>query len=453
MNVFFPVETINRELDWRLMMAARLAGPGRRIFVGQHDFLERVVDSARGGVYVGKNVFKSLFPDVSMSRRDRLVRAGIRIVHLDEEGAFFFNGQDEWRRALDRRLEPESLPVESILCTWGAFQATHYREFAEGSEVVVTGHPRFDLYKPQYRDYWRRDVERIRRDYGDFVLVNTNLSLANNAFGIQDIFSGRMGNTSKTEKGRLQSVQRFAHQRRVHAALVEALAHLANQLPDLSIVVRPHPAEDFTAYQAVFSAFPNVHVIHEGPVSPWILAARAVIHDGCTTAIEAHIAGVPVLNFHPVKGGVEVTIPNLVGVVCTSEPELVEGVMSVLDGSYRPRALRSKMAHEMFSNFKNDSFEPFAQVLEQVIAEQPWSSSFDRFGLQKALIGHRLHRAPRDLVRPFFPAKHRAHNAYLQAFPGFESADISERINACEQVLDKQVNYEYVSAELVVFES
>ena len=454
MNLFFPVETINRELDWRLMMAVQMAGHGRRVFVGQHDFLDRLFDGTQGGLYVGKTMFKSLFPNVDMARRDRISAAGFRFVHLDAEGAFFFDGEDEWHQALDRRLDPDELPAEAVICTWGEFQAAHYKDRQRTPHKIhVTGHPRFDLYKEPYRGYWSDDTDRIKREHGRFVLVNTNLSLANNVFGIEDTFSGRFGTATTTEAGRLRSTHLFAHQRKVHAALVEAMAELATQYSDIKVIVRPHPAEDFAAYSSIFQSFPNIDVIHQGPVSPWILAAEAVIHDGCTTAVEAFLAGIPVLSFRPFEGGPQVTIPNLVGVTCKNQKALLQEFGNVMASKYKPRAIRSKDAHALFANFRQESFKTFANVLEEQIAATTGPQTFDPSAVKKAVWGKRLHMAPRAIVRPLFPARVRKYNALKQSFGGFNAIDIDAKIDSCQRILGKRVSYQCLSDDLILFES
>jgi hypothetical protein len=42
-----------------------------------------------------------------------------------------------------------------------------------------------------------------------------------------------------------------------------------------------------------------VHVTNAGNVVPWLMAARALIHNGCTTGVEAHVMGVPAISFRP----------------------------------------------------------------------------------------------------------------------------------------------------------
>ena len=60
MNILLPIETINRELDFKLVLAGYLAGKGHQIYLGQHDFIMKLVPSMKeGGLYIGKNIFNA----------------------------------------------------------------------------------------------------------------------------------------------------------------------------------------------------------------------------------------------------------------------------------------------------------------------------------------------------------------------------------------------------------
>ena len=37
----------------------------------------------------------------------------------------------------------------------------------------------------------------------------------------------------------------------------------------------------------IFNGIPNVHVIRDGPIDSWVKNAFAILHNGCTTALEA----------------------------------------------------------------------------------------------------------------------------------------------------------------------
>ena len=53
-----------------------------------------------------------------------------------------------------------------------------------------------------------------------------------------------------------------------------------------SIVLRPHPSENYETWQA-WASDPGVEIQYQGSANVWMLAADMVLHPGCTTGIEA----------------------------------------------------------------------------------------------------------------------------------------------------------------------
>ena len=60
--IFIPVETIARELDYKIVLANNLLSKDNIIFLGQHDFLDSILKNFKNGSYIGKHVFKEAFP-------------------------------------------------------------------------------------------------------------------------------------------------------------------------------------------------------------------------------------------------------------------------------------------------------------------------------------------------------------------------------------------------------
>jgi len=65
------------------------------------------------------------------------------------------------------------------------------------------------------------------------------------------------------------------------------------------VVIRAHPAENFNAYAKFSEKYDNVSVDLQTDLITQITSADFVIHDGCTTAIEARALGVSVLGLRP----------------------------------------------------------------------------------------------------------------------------------------------------------
>ena len=70
--------------------------------------------------------------------------------------------------------------------------------------------------------------------------------------------------------------------------MVRALSHRHR---DYQIIIRPHPSESHDPWQRLAAELPNVSVIYEGNVAEWLLAANLLIHNNCTTGVEAYLLG------------------------------------------------------------------------------------------------------------------------------------------------------------------
>ena len=60
-----------------------------------------------------------------------------------------------------------------------------------------------------------------------------------------------------------------------------------------NVVVRPHPVYDSLYWHNAFRLHPRIQTIYNGNVEPWIHASEAVITTGCTTGLQALLAGKP----------------------------------------------------------------------------------------------------------------------------------------------------------------
>ncbi len=103
------------------------------------------------------------------------------------------------------------------------------------------------------------------------------------------------------------------------------------------LVIRPHPSEEHATWRELASALANVSVEFEGSVVPWIAGARVLIHNGCTSAVEAAVEGTAVLSYRPVTSErYDNPLPNAVGTECFSDEALLEALARVLESEPAP---------------------------------------------------------------------------------------------------------------------
>jgi surface carbohydrate biosynthesis protein len=460
LNVLFPVETINRELDFRLFLAVMLANRRNTIFVGQHDVIHSMALHMRGGVYIGKNVFpRGLAGQENSDRHRALKEHDFVVVYLDEEGGIFRGDRDEgWARALQSQMDVRRLEADDYLCAWGHFQRTMYESLEPRcvQNIRTTGHPRFDLYKPQYRHYYSPAIERIRQRYGPFILINTNLSLANPGPGIEYSFSLANGWDVTNPETRVRHIAEYSYLCSVLHSFLSLTNRLSLEFPEVNVVIRPHPTEDFEFYSKIFAGVPNVHAVHDGPVAPWLLACEALVHNGCTTGIEAHLGGARVIAYrNPVHTDFEPYLPNTLGLTCNDEDSVVRALKAVLRRAPITQETVSERALSLLENLRADSFEAVRAVYEEAESANRGPGQFDAraFFLRDRI--RAVKRRARRQLRPYVPKRlmrnrlsPRWIRSFEQMFYGFREDELRQRLDTVTRLQNKHARLRFHSPEL-----
>jgi hypothetical protein len=118
----------------------------------------------------------------------------------------------------------------------------------------------------------------------------------------------------------------------LYRGFAAALPILDAAFPDHRIVVRPHPSEDHDAWRREVAGLANVTVAFEGSVIPWIAGSDALIHNSCTTGVEAYLLGKPVIAYQPATDDVlDSHLPNALSRQAFEPEELVAMVMQGLE--------------------------------------------------------------------------------------------------------------------------
>ena len=113
---------------------------------------------------------------------------------------------------------------------------------------------------------------------------------------------------------------------------VKALRRLALEFPDVDFVLRPHPTEKPEIWKNLIGDYKNIIVTNAGSATPWIRQCAAMIHNGCTTAMEAVKSGVPVLTYAPIEDqNAQFYFANLLGRRISDIESLVVGVRDALN--------------------------------------------------------------------------------------------------------------------------
>ncbi len=187
------------------------------------------------------------------------------------------------------------------------------------------------------RPFFAEDIERLQSRYGPYVLFSSNFSLANHFMPgfVRMRFASRPSEEAEAYKWAV-----YEHKCRLFEAFKDLVPKLARAIAPTNLVIRPHPSENADSWRQVATE-PNIHVVHEGPIAPWIMAATALLHNGCTSAIEAAVTGTPAYAYRPVRAqGLDIDLPNAVSRNYDTADDIIDALRAGLGKPQAGGAMR-----------------------------------------------------------------------------------------------------------------
>jgi surface carbohydrate biosynthesis protein len=307
MTIHVLMEVKARELEGRSLLAFRAALAGHQVFIGK---AQQILDGVSAGILPsGVCVEKS----ISAAKEGRLksrLEQGHRLVCQDEESGLL---SDSYERFLDIRSSINTVAMTEAVFCWGEHDAKAWRiRYPHAAQkIYTTGSPRVDLWRPDFSPFFTSQVRTLKEQYGPYILVASNFALANGILSLEERVkrgweSGRI--TSASDERKLRSS--FEDDVRMFQEFVKLLCELSKRSLGVKYIVRPHPAERIEPWQEALKGCDNVHVVFAGGISQWVRGCLAVLHNGCTTALESYVSGVPALAYVPFESERNRDIPN-----------------------------------------------------------------------------------------------------------------------------------------------
>jgi surface carbohydrate biosynthesis protein len=439
-HLLIPVENQVRELDPKLLLACVAARRGFTSVIGSRREMEMLIDSFPRSIYLSK----------SMTVRSLLffwvaAKYGHEIITWDEEALVHLPPETYF----SRRLHPAAIRYVSHLFAWGEENAELWRQYPElprGIPIHVTGNPRSDMLRTQMHPYYAADVAAIRREFGNFILVNTNFNHVN-AFGADmNLFKPARRPEERPRFGRAARgmSREYAeglrdHKQAVMADFERMIPLLEDSFPEVTVVVRPHPTESHDVYRRLAEGCRRVRVTNQGNVVPWLLSARALIHNGCTTGVEAFELGVPALSYRATVNDTYdngfYRLPNAVSHNCFGFDALRQTLRGVLDGAVTApdtEERRRLVRHHLAAQDGPLACERILDVLEGVATGAPRSRSLlgrlDGWVTSKGL--HALRQ-----IKSVLPGSHNRPEFQRHRYPGMPLEEVAERLARFQKLL------------------
>ena len=287
MNLYLPIEILNREFYSKLLIGMESASKGINVYIGRlKEYLLR--DFFDPGIIIYKSITPS---DQRLKELKFFKNKKFIITSLDEEdGLINVN-----KKYLIERFSDESLDLTDCVFTWGKFDydnlSNKYTEHKK--KFIKSGNPRVD--------FWRKDFESFFKKrnlpYTNYIFFSLNLSIkSQKEFNERWKSLQRWGYTKRgITIGREKRIYNDSH--KMFKKFSELIIKLSNQTNSI-IIVRPHPIDDIRNYDYL-KKYSNIKVIKEGNISDWIYHSKVVIHSNCTGGLEASLRGKATISYQP----------------------------------------------------------------------------------------------------------------------------------------------------------
>jgi hypothetical protein len=312
------------------------------------------------------------------------------------------------------------------------------------------------------RGFYEKDAEELRRTYGDFILVNTNFNHVNAFSPGLNLFQPikKLGQEPALGRAAKGMSREYAQGLREHKQAIlenfqQLIPALEKAFPQSVIIVRPHPTENQEIYRTVASQCERVQVTNEGNVVPWILASQAIIHNGCTTGVEAYALEVPAISYRATVNDFYdlgfYRLPNLLSYQCFDFEELCATLGDILAGKLGPAAGDEReelINHHLVALNGPLACERMVDVLERMID--------NKFELSKPSVKDRLEGWSMSAIRTLIkrakerlPGSHNRPEFQRHRYPEVSLEDISARISRFQQILgdDRKLQVEGIYDE------
>ncbi len=344
--LYLPIEISARELDAKLLIAFFAVEAGYEVILGQKWLMQRNA----GRMPPGTVLFKTLTAIDAKSMQAAHAH-GHRIAVIDEEipGLIAHNEGLRW-------VAPAAIAACDLVFAIGDehLDALLWKFPEHRGKYAVVGNPRWDLLRPEFARSHEPEVQRLRAQYGRFILINTNLGFTNSGKGTTEQMVRKLERSGKFDRRKPEDASFLSEHLRLERATLDGitalLPMLADAFPGHRIILRPHPSENASTWKSIAAERERVEVVRDGAALPWILAADLLIHAYCTTGVEAVALGRPAICFRPTESFVldnylsplvNISARTVDEVIGQAKPIVAAGEHFVYPAAFRARFDRS----------------------------------------------------------------------------------------------------------------
>lgn len=223
-----------------------------------------------------------------------------------EHGFFYVAECDEAGMANEEyysaaKVAVPNLAAADLFVSWGSWHSAVVRSRSADVPILESGSPRMDLNRPDIM-VGAGEAQFNQGELGDYVLITSNgltpwskLNRSAVRAVVPDLL-GRFPLMSSLDLEALLLEGVSAGER-----FRDITLKVVRRNPTIKFIYRPRFGDNLEKIKRALKPFRNVLIVAEGPIYPLLRSARGVIHQDCTSGLEAALLGKPTVNFSPLS--------------------------------------------------------------------------------------------------------------------------------------------------------
>lgn len=418
--LYLPIEIFDRELPSKLLLAIEAISKDFIVYIfDQHDFKANLTQLLPGAVLHKDHADCNAYHIFKEAKQ-----LGFTTCALDEEGLVYFN-EEHFARA---RIGQACMKVTDIVFAWGPDQYKILQKniHNQQTEIACTGNPRFDLHVANRE-------KRGAYTNKNKVLINTRFGSVNSGLGLDvDGYIDRMRSMDevKTPEDELFRRNYFVFMGVLYEEFISLINQLAQSLPEHEFTIRPHPAESSKPYIRLAEQYSNVKVSSSKSLEDDLLQHDLLVHNGCTTGIEALITNIPTIVYEPIPAPEgDMALPNHFGDSYQSIDDVVEAIRS--NKPYNFKAELEKMESYISSLELADSHKKIIKAIDDKMPacsdEKAWQNVTIKGDKLRAL-KNLITLVPDTLLNSYLRDKKLRWEFVAKKFPIISAEELSGRV-------------------------
>ncbi len=390
--LYLPMDIKVRELHSKTLIAAEAAKRGYKVILGRKAEVSSLVSSLPKGVFVGFGAHENFY-----AQYKSLKKKGHSVIALDEEGLLTFSEQ-HFKKL---RLSEKTLAYTDAVLTWGDHHSAMVTSFSTENNITVnvrkTGNARFDILSPNFEHIFDKKLHEIKQNHGPYFLIVSSFGSCNHFDGREKYTQALKDKKIIQSKADSEFYENYFNLKQSNLdTLLKLIPDIAEAYPKHKIIIRPHPSENHALWESLSYNKDQISVLFDGNIHPWILAADAVLHHFCTTALECYISHTPSIAIRSIKNeAIETELPYK----CSYEANDISSLQTCIDDIDKNKStlldqIRSQN-HEYYTNFIENlnsakSYKKIVDVFDETRPRNKVSSAFPKLMIKsyiKSLLG------------------------------------------------------------------